>query len=264
MAAVDAHLSLDLLAPEIEALNRDIRALSAEQWQAPANCPGWQVADLVAHVVRNGWSFLTFAERALVGDLTPPFGPAVAHIQEEIKAGGAQAAADRQQREAGEFVRLAHGLSEADLQAKQGGHMAGPRSIAWACTQRLVEAAYHHWDLRRSLGAHEPLAGDLAAHLLPFMLDPGGSNILTKPIEGAASTSFRLESSTDGATWRVEVGPGGRQVDADPGRSAEVEIEAEPGWLALALYGRASIGGAHFRVSGLPDGVDRFQAAFGA
>lgn len=264
MATVDPRRSLALLGPETDALNRDIRALTVEQWQSPANCPGWQVADLVAHVVRNGWSFLTFAQRALVGDLTPPFGPAVAHIQEEVKAAGPAAAAERQRRETAEFARLIDGLSDGDLQTKMGGHMAGPRSVAWACTQRLVEAAYHHWDLGRSLGADEPLPAELAGHLLPFMLDPRGSNIMTKQAEGMTPTSFRLTSGRDGSTWWVNVGPQGRQVDAPAGQPADVEVEAEPGWLALALYGRASIAGPHFRTGGAGDGPERFRTAFGA
>ncbi|HVA23770.1 MAG TPA: maleylpyruvate isomerase family mycothiol-dependent enzyme [Chloroflexota bacterium] len=263
MAPVDPRRSLTLLASETAVLNRDISALTADQWQAPANCPGWQVADLVAHVVRNGWSFLAFAQRALEGDLTPPFGPSVAHIQEEIKASGAKGAADRQQRETGEFVSLAQGLSDADLQAKSGGHMAGPRPIAWACTQRLVEVAYHHWDLRHSLGQDGPLAGGVATHLLPFMLDPRGSNIMTKPSEGATASSFRLSSGTAGQAWRLTAGPRGRQVDTDAGQPADVEIEAEPGWLALAIYGRVPASNPHLRLTGAADAAARFQAAFG-
>jgi uncharacterized protein (TIGR03083 family) len=263
MAHVEPRRSLELLAQETESLNRDVAAITPEEWQAPANCPGWQVADLVAHVVRNGWSFLTFTRRALAGDLTPPFGPAVAHIQDEVKAAGPQGAAERQQRETDEFIQLVQGLPDADLEHKLGGHMAGPRPISWACTQRLVEAAYHHWDLRRSLGQDAPLADDLATYLLPFMLDPRGSNIMTKPAEGAPATSFRLNSSTDGSAWRISVGPQGRQVDADPGQPADVEVEAEPGWLALALYGRAAVTSPHFKLAGAAGGAQRFKAAFG-
>ncbi|MFI5267541.1 MAG: hypothetical protein ACHQ7M_09215, partial [Chloroflexota bacterium] len=112
-------------------------------------------------------------------------------------------------------------------------------------------------------GDEEPLPGGLASHLLPFMLDPRGSNIMTKVAEGTPATSFRLKSSTDGSAWRVSVGPQGRQVDADPAQLADVEVEAEPGWLALALYGRAPVTGPHFQVSDGPAGAERFQAAFG-
>ncbi|HEX6513454.1 MAG TPA: hypothetical protein VF157_14210, partial [Chloroflexota bacterium] len=108
------------------------------------------------------------------------------------------------------------------------------------------------------------LAGDLAAHLLPFMLDPRGANIMTRGPSLEPATSFRLNSTTDGSVWRVTVGPKGRQVDADPGQPAEVEVRAEPGWLALALYGRLSAESSHLNVSGLDDGRQRFQAAFGA
>src|SRR5712692_109762 len=121
MSSVDPRRGLALLAPETEALNRDIAALTPQHWSSDSNCAGWQVADLVAHVVRNGWSFLTFTRNALEGDSTPAFGPSVQHIQDEIKAGGPQTAAERQQRESDEFIRFAGSLSEADLQ-KEGKH----------------------------------------------------------------------------------------------------------------------------------------------
>jgi uncharacterized protein (TIGR03083 family) len=262
MSSVDPRRSLELLRPEIEALNRDVAALTPEQWQGDSNCAGWQLADLVAHVVRNGWSFLAFVERALADDPTPPFGPAVQHIQDEIKAGGPRAAAERQRRETEEFVSLVQGLPESDLQ-KEGRHPQGARPIAWACTQRLAEAAFHHWDLRHSLGQDGPLDAPLAAHLLPFMLDPGGANIMTKSAEGATPDTFRLTSTNDGSAWRISAGGDGRTMEADASGPASLDVAAEAGWLALALYGRTPLAGAHFQVSGPPEAVERFRAAFG-
>ncbi|MBV9119481.1 MAG: maleylpyruvate isomerase N-terminal domain-containing protein, partial [Chloroflexi bacterium] len=75
-----------MLEAETAAMDGEIMALTPRQWEGPSNCAGWQVADLVAHVVRNGWSMLTFVKNTLANDSeTPVFGPAVAHIQEEIK-----------------------------------------------------------------------------------------------------------------------------------------------------------------------------------
>jgi uncharacterized protein (TIGR03083 family) len=262
MPSVDPRRSLELLQSEVAALNAEIRTITAEQWQQDSNCGGWQVADLVSHVVRNGWSFLVFIRNAVDGADEPAFGPAVASVQEEIKASGPQGAAERQQRELEEFQRLVGGLSAADLQ-KTSKHPQGPRTLAWACTQRLAEVAFHHWDLRRSLGANEALNADLAKHLLPFMLDSEGTSIMLSPVaEGTQPRSFHLTSTSDGSSWHITVGPQGRVVDASAAHDAP-SIAAEPGWLALALYGRVPVAGPHFRVEGPPEAAKEFARAFG-
>lgn len=262
MIAVDPRRGLELLTPEVASLNRDIDALTDAQWQQASNCGGWQVADLVAHVVRNGWSFLTFTQRALAGDATPSFGPAVAHVQEEIKAGGAKGAAERQKRETDEFVALAGGLPDSEL-FKLAAHPSGQRSIAWGCSQRLVEVAFHHWDLRRSLGSDGPLDAGLASYLLHFMLDPKGASIMVAPMREGAET-IRLTSTGDSSTWRVTATPEGRQIETDPAAPANLTLEGEPGWLALAVYGRVKPDAPHFKLVGPPEAAQRFCAAFGS
>jgi len=260
VSSVDPRRSLELLLPEVEALNAEVARLSAEQWQAPSNCAGWQIGDLLAHVVRNGWSFLVFVRNALTGETNPAFGPAVQRVQDEIKAAGPQAAAERQARETDQFVGLVRGLSEADL-GRQAQHPRGLRSVAWACSQRLVEVAFHRWDLRRSLGYNGPLNGELARHLLDFMLDPASVSIMTDLPPHAPPDTFRLVAG--GSAWRVTVGPNGRRIEPRAAGPASLEIVAEPGWLALALYGRVPIEGQPFRLEGLPEARRRFQLAFG-
>ena len=70
----DYRQSLKLLRSEIETLNGRIAALLPAQWQQESHCPGWSVADLVMHVVRNGEAFLQFSQRMLADDDTPVCG----------------------------------------------------------------------------------------------------------------------------------------------------------------------------------------------
>jgi uncharacterized protein (TIGR03083 family) len=70
----DYRPSLQLLRSEIEALNRRIAALLPAQWHQESHCPGWSVADLVMHVVRNGEAFLQFSQQILADDDTPVCG----------------------------------------------------------------------------------------------------------------------------------------------------------------------------------------------
>jgi hypothetical protein len=183
----------------------------------------------------------------------------VAHIQEEIKAGGAKAAAERQARENAELAAIVGGLSEADF-GKTGMHPSGARTIAWGCTQRLAEAAFHHWDLGASLGRDGGLEASVADYLLAFMMDPAESPVMRKPAEDAAPRSVRLTSTSDGSSWLVSVGPGGRQVEPGGSGGAD-EVAAGSGWLGLALYGRVEVGGPRFTLSS-PTAASSFAACF--
>src|SRR5581483_12327957 len=264
MTSADPRRSMAMLPQHVDDLNRQIRDLTDARWQQASSCAGWQVADLVSHVVRNGWSFLEFVRRGVSGNTEPPFGPHVMPIQEEIKASGPLAAADRQERESREFVELVNGLTDEQLGIITNGHPLGPRRLDWACTQRLVEVGYHTWDLRHSLGDSGPMDHQLASYLLAFMLEPGGRPPIAGPRapEGAAPQTFRLRSTTDGAAWRVTASSDGLRVESSPDAKAAVELAGEAGWLALAVYGRTPLDAAHFEWSGAPDARARFAAAF--
>jgi hypothetical protein len=223
------------------------------------------VADLASHVVRNGWSMLEFVRRGLTGDTTPMFGPSVSSVQEEIKASGARGAAERQARETDEFVDLCSSLSEDQLALTSNGHPSGPHPLSWAATQRLLEVAYHHWDLRASFGQAGPMDHDVASWLLEFVFDPSGRPAmgLPPPAKDALPETFRLRSITNGSAWRVTAGPRGLQAEADPDGPAAAEVQAEAGWLTLAVYGRADVRQPAFRWNGSPEAIARFAAIFG-
>jgi uncharacterized protein (TIGR03083 family) len=262
--SVNPRRSLELLKPAVEALNADIRALSADQWQAESSCKGWQVGDLVAHVVRNGWSMLEYVKRNLAGNPEPPFGPHVQPIQDAIKGSGPAGAAQRQADELDEFIALYDTLRDEQLNQPSSGHPSGSHPLSWPATQRLLEVAYHHWDLKASLADPGPMDHQLASYLLAFMLDPSGRPAmgLPAPAKDTEPETFRLQCVTDGQAWRVTAGAHG--LTAEPGEGpASATVEAEAGWLALAVYGRANIRRPSFIWSGSPDAVARFAIVFG-
>jgi uncharacterized protein (TIGR03083 family) len=237
--------------------------LTPEQWQAASSCAGWSVADLVSHVVGNGSTVLTFAQRALGGDPTPAFGPASREVREQIKAGGHVLAAERQTAEARELTDLAAGLSDEEF-ARIGQHPLGPRTVAWICTSRLAEVVFHHWDLRRSLGDAGAVDRAAAQHLLPFMLDPDYIRLFTARTDAQAPVeTFRFTSRPDGATWRVAMSREEARIEPGPGEAATVGVTADPVWLALAVYGRVRVDSGPFTVDGPADSANRFAAYFG-
>ena len=256
---VDPHRSLELAAPRQEALCRAIESLTEAQWQAPSNCAGWAVADLVAHVTRNGESVLLATQRALSGDSTPAFGPTMRSREEALRASGAQACAALQRTEFAELRTLIGGL-EPDQLGLTFPHPMGPRPVAWYCTARLSEVTFHGWDLGRSLGHDEPLEGEAAAYLLDYLLDSNQPVANDRRAERTAD-AFNVVSGT--RSWVVTVGPTGPRVAVSGAEGAARRIAAEPGWLALALYGRTRIDRPEFSVSGPADTADAFAAVFG-
>lgn len=287
----DHRLSLGLLRSEIAELNQRIGDLTETQWQQESTCPGWRIADLVMHVVRNGEAFLDFTKGVLAGDgrqargFSYPdaqeadiAGPDGAPREKEIRELRPSGCAELQAKQFEEYAALVSGLSAAD-EDKTGWWGGGcQRTIRWGSSQRLVEVTYHHWDLWRSLGEDVPLPRPVARHVLAYRLDPWQSPMFRyRPADGAQVQAFQLRCLPDGATWRVSLSPEavvaselgwsasarprpGRRLEADASRPADIVIRGEVGWLALVVAGRA-VDSEHLEVSGSSD-KERAVAAF--
>lgn len=293
-AEIDVNRTLALLNSELEALNSRIAGLSPEQWLHESHCPAWRISDLVMHVVRNGEAFLQFSRRALANDDSPTPGFAYPDRDEQaagivgpdgaprdvaIRNLGPSGCSQLQAEQMGEYATLLSGLNE-ETKWSTGTWAACRRTISWGSRQRLAEVAYHHWDLRCSLAEYGPLEGAIAREMLDYRLDPGQSPMFRyRPADNAEVTTFRLRSATIGRTWRISVSDDavpaaelgwepsprprpGRRLEPNPSGSADLEVAAEPGWLALAVAGRGDLHSAHFDLNGRREMLPRFQATF--
>jgi uncharacterized protein (TIGR03083 family) len=259
MLTYDAQRSLEIMGREQERLCERLARLTDAQLQSASNLPGWSIADMLVHTTRVCDSLLMAVKRATVGDRTPVFGPTSAAREDEIRAMGPAGWAALQRGAHAELTQVVSGLSSEQIEQSTFPFGPGERNIAWFCTQNLAEVAYHRWDLDWSLGQRDPLDDDLAAYLLPFLLDAQRLLFWRKRTDGEPQT-FAL--STDSQTWVLHVTSDGTTV-APPGTAAQVIIAAPPGWLALAAYGRVSTTGPAFRVTGPNDASQRFAAIFG-
>lgn len=259
MTAVNPRRSLELLDPEQELLNERIARLSPSELETPSNLARWSVADLAVHITRVCDSIHLAVQRAVAGDRTPAFGAAARPREDEIRARGPQGWSAHGRDCCQRITQIVAGLSDDQLDRCTFPHPFGERSIGWFCTQLLTEVAFHRWDLNRSLGQDGPLPEDLAAYVLPFMLDRD------EPVFGARKTQggdqiFTLAS--DAGSWRLAVTADG--TTTGPVSSSEgAVISGSPGWLCLAVYGRVRADTPPFSVTGPGDTADRFAAIFG-
>lgn len=264
MAEVLPGASLEFIVREVDGLSTLLADLTDGQLQQPSNCAGWKIADIAAHVVRNGESVLFAALSAGFGasaelDMVH-YGPPSRARDADILAFSQRSMAELQRAEAAAFVAILSRMTPDQL-GRPARHPSGVRPVGWFAHNRLSELAYHHWDIRTSLGQRDPLDNSLAEHLLSYMLDP------QRPIPSSLRSKDLAEQrilfkTPSGPAWLLTTSSNGLKIQA-PSAGADITVEADAGWLALALYGRARVSEPAFKTSGAPNAADYFATAFG-
>jgi uncharacterized protein (TIGR03083 family) len=231
--------SLRYIRAETERLRDALRDLPAAVWDQPTSCPPWRLRHLIAHVITSGESFKLSVERGVSG-LTEPAMPEddrARRIEQASEAPPEQliAALDRVTAE----VEQLYERLDADQLEAICYHRRGNRSARWYVQHRLGEVAFHRWDVQRSLGRQAALDGEVAAFLLPMLLE---SNV-PRIYPSGPRAEGRLRLTVEGArasSWLLSATPERLEVQRDGGR-AELTITASPAVLALLVYGRANL-----------------------
>jgi uncharacterized protein (TIGR03083 family) len=245
---------------EQQLLCERLAQLSPAQLESASNLPGWRILDLGVHITRVCDSIMLAVQRASVGDQTPAFGAAAKPREDAIRAMDPSGWVSLQRDAYQQLTALVADLSDTRLEQSTFPHPQGHRSIRWFCTQLLAEVGFHRWDLEWSLGGQEPLDDQLATYLLPFLLDPAEPLFGLRRAPENTSETFLLASDSTG--WLLTTTSDGTTVQRSTADSEPV-IQATPGWLALAAYGRVRVDTPSFVVRGPADTADRFATVFG-
>jgi uncharacterized protein (TIGR03083 family) len=161
---------------ERAALADDLAQLAPEQWEAPSQCDGWSVRDVVAHMTASAM-------------ITPP--------KFFAKIVGSGFSLSRMQ---GKDIARERGSSSADALARfraqinSTKHPPGPTD-AW-----LGEALIHGEDIRRPLGIAHEYEKDAAVRVAEFYK---GSNLIV----GAKKRIAGLHLEASDADWAHGDGP---------------------------------------------------------
>jgi uncharacterized protein (TIGR03083 family) len=256
----------------IRELSRDLgsqlSALSPEAWDGPTNCEPWRVRDLAAHIVSSGEGFAVSVQRALAGSVEP----GVSH-EERDRRQAALAAADPATvaRELATltdaFEGLYRDLDEAGLSAI-GYHRRGNRPVRWFAAHRLAEVAFHRWDLQLSLGQEPELDEEVAALLLPTLLESNAPRTYAAGLSAQRGIGERYLLAVAGdptARWLVTIDPD--RLEAGRGDApADVTITGSAAALALLVYGRSELSALFqadaIRLEGDAALAERFSSIF--
>jgi|tagenome__1003787_1003787.scaffolds.fasta_scaffold20554013_2 uncharacterized protein (TIGR03086 family) len=149
------------LATALDGTGRLVAGVTDDQWEAPTPCAGWDVRQLVNHLVGGNRLFA----RVLSGEPLPPVEQLGRHAGED-QLGDDPAAAWRGSAEAMLAAFRGPGVLER-MHTVPAGTLPGPAALHL----RIVETLVHGWDLARATGQQPPFPDELAEQELTFSRD---------------------------------------------------------------------------------------------
>ena len=221
---------------------------NASRWASPTACEGWEVRDVVGHLVDTTEGYLPAFEIARSGGVAPePLGLQVMaqRVDEGAKAFRKLSQdellgrlRDDRERMMEHFVAL----SDDDWSGLMVPHAyMGPLPAMFYPLFQLVDYAVHAWDIRQGGGDPHVMSGDAADLLVPliFILWQATADVsgVTEPYTIGVRTSGR-----NGGDTRIDVSSAG--VQSAPGAIDDCDaiLEFDPATLVLTGYARMNGG----------------------
>ena len=275
MAAIEPQIELArTLAASIRA---GAGALTPAQLALPSACAGWQVQDVLSHLIGGAERQTDSMRRGRAGDAGPPPGFAP---MDSVAMSAANAQRDIARRE-----QLGNGLLaafDAAYAALQGELDAlGPEDWPTPCWHlrrgaisaadylelRIQELAIHEWDLRRGLESHPQLHPGSVATLLDAA--PKWLGMCFRPgerLDAPEVYEFDLAPPYESGSIIVRVTGGGFDLPAAAEAPQRWTVCGEAPAFLLFIYGRITgaeaLAANEFAISGDPAPLSRFQEWF--
>jgi uncharacterized protein (TIGR03083 family) len=223
-------------------------ATPSDRWNAPTACEGWEVRDVIGHLVDTTEEYLRGFEAARTGAPGPePLGlPAMSENVDR----GAKALRDIPQDEllgrlrtaADEMMAIFEATSDEDWTGHLVPHLyMGPLPVMFYAIFQLVDYAVHSWDIREGIGRPHNLSGDAADFLVPVMFILWQYTTDTSKVTEAQSVGVRVSGNNGGDT-RLDISPDGVQFAPGDISDCAAIIEFDPATFVLTGYARINGG----------------------
>lgn len=235
-----------------------------EHWRDPTACAGWELRDMVGHLLDATDSYLTGFDRVRRGVATgPPVGVGGMAAASDAAARAFRAVPreellDRLSSETRRLMVELASLSDADWSSLLvPDRYLGPLPAMVIAEGMLGGYTVHGWDVRQGVGAPHAVDGDAADLLVPFVFLLWQATADTSTIVEPFTVGVRTTGRNGGET-RVDVSTHGLQLATGDLDGCGATIEVDPGTLVLTAYGRVNGG----TVRGDPAVVARFRSLF--
>jgi uncharacterized protein (TIGR03083 family) len=217
-------------------------------WQVPTACSGWELRDMIGHLLDAAESYLAGFDIARHGGAAPK----AVGVTDMAKASYEAARAfrsvprtellarlrDRTDRVNHEFESLTdaewNGLMIPDI-------YRGPLPAMIIAAGRLGGSTVHLWDVREGLGIPHAIAGDAADLLVPFMYLLWWATANTAGIDTPYAIGIRSSGRNGGDTQCDVTDQGLRFAPANIDTCPTI-LEFDPASLVLTAYNRINAG----------------------
>lgn len=225
-------------------------ALAADpsRWEAPTACAGWQVRDVVGHLVDATEGYLpNFHIARHGGTPTEPLGLRVMpqRADENAKAFRKlpqEELLGRLRDDVATVTEHFESLSDGDWTGLIVSHpYMGPLPAMCYPMFQLVDYAVHGWDIRQGIGEPHGLSGDAADLLVPLIFILWQATADTAAVETPYTVGVRT-SGRNGGEMRLEVARDGLQFAPGDIDDCPAILEFDPASLVLTGYGRINAG----------------------
>lgn len=196
------------------------------------HCPGWSVADLVAHLTDVHWFWAKIVDERLSSPPDESTRPARANDDRLI---------ERFRTGARHLVEV---LERAPDDASVWTWAPAQRDVAFVARHQVQEAAVHHWDAAHAAGKpltlEATLADDAVAEFLTFSV--ASESDPADPAPTALGRAFVITSTDCRTSWTVADGPRPGTLSVSEGASPEDPMISAPASdLLLWLYRRVDV-----------------------
>lgn len=217
-------------------------------WEAPTACAGWQVSDIVAHLVDAIEGYLPGWDATRTGAALPePLG-----LRAMAATADANARALRTVPRTELLARLRDDVDQLsaeydDLDADTWGSLLvthpymGPLPAMFYPMFQLVDFAVHAWDIRQGAGVPHALDGEAADLLVPLIYVLWQATADTSTVVSPLAVGVRV-SGVNGAETCVQVTADGVTLSNGPVAELDATIEFDPASFVLTAYGRVNAG----------------------
>jgi uncharacterized protein (TIGR03083 family) len=223
-------------------------AADPAHWHTPTACPGWEVRDMIGHLLDATESYLTGFDIARHGGTAPePVGVADM-AQASDRAARAYRSIPRDELLAqlrdktNQLIQEFESLSDADWSGLiVPDRYMGPLPAMIIAAGMLGGSTVHGWDVREGIGTPHALPGDAADLLVPFVYLLWWATADTSSVEVPYAIGIRTTGHNGGDT-RFDVTHTGLQFAPANIETCPAIFEFDPATLVLTAYNRINGG----------------------
>ena len=221
----------------------------AEAWEAPTPCAGWQVRDVVGHLVDTTESyFVAFDAARSHTDVEPAYGlPGMAgRVYERASAfrgTGQRELLERARDDFAKMMEIFDALTPEDWTGLLVPHFyMGPLPSFFYPAFQLMDYGVHSWDIRQGTGRAHSLSGEAADLLVPFMFVLWKYTTRTGPDTEPLDIGIRVTAGPNAGDTRVRITPDGFDDQAGDISGTQATLEFDPASFVLTTFGRTNTG----------------------